>query len=122
VHNDKHDEPSDTVEESEDAENFSASVDEQGTKSADQGLPGEHGSLNEETVIDVEVANTEQEGSKKDEVDLDTNEKEPSISDRPSKATEDSLEENSSPDNEASRNPSDSVNPVKRGRNRHESE
>jgi hypothetical protein len=107
------DQPSDAVEESQDTENFSASVDEKGSESADQGLPGERGSLNEETVMDVEVDNTEQEGSEKDIADLDTNEKEPSISDRPGKVTEDNLEENSSQDNEMSRNPSDSdVNPV----------
>jgi hypothetical protein len=107
------DEPSDAVEESRDTEKFSASVDEKGSESADQGLPGERGSLNEETVMDVEVDNTEQEGSEKDIVDLDTNAKEPSISDRPSKVTEDNLEETSSQDNEMSRNPSDSdVNPV----------
>ncbi|GFG29920.1 hypothetical protein Cfor_09938 [Coptotermes formosanus] len=113
VDDDKDDEPSDTVEESEDAEHLSASVDEQGTDSADQGLPGEHGSLNEETVMDIEVANTEQEGSKKDEGDLDSKVKEPSISDRPNNGTEDKLEGNLSQGDEASMNPGDTnANPV----------
>jgi hypothetical protein len=113
VGDDKDDDASDTVEESKDAENFSASVDEQGTESVDQGLPGEGGSLNEDTVMDVEIANAEQEGCKEGKMNSESKDKETFTSDRPEKATEDDLEENLSQDDESSVNPSDcNANPV----------
>ncbi|PNF15626.1 hypothetical protein B7P43_G15971 [Cryptotermes secundus] len=117
----KNDEASSTLEESEAAENIGTNAHEQGTQEedmiADQDLPGEHGTLSEATNMDVEesgsVTNTEQDGSKEDEMNVDSKDKEASSSEIPDKVMEDDLEENVSQDDEVSMNPSESnANPV----------
>jgi hypothetical protein len=118
----KNGEPSNTEEESQDAENFNISNDDQGSHAAemvaDQDLQDKHGSLNEGTNMDVEetgsITNVEREGCKEEEeMNLDGKDKEVSVSEMPDKATEDDLEENLSQDDEASMNPSESnANPV----------
>ncbi|XP_021933067.1 zinc finger MYM-type protein 4 isoform X3 [Zootermopsis nevadensis] len=119
----KNDEPSNTVEELQDVENFSISNDDQESQAADiiadQDLQDEHVSLNEATNMDVEetgsiTTNAEQEACKEDEkMNLDGKDKEVSISEMPDKVTEGDLEEHLSQDDEVCMNPSESnANPM----------
>jgi hypothetical protein len=115
----RNDEASNALEESKDTENV-ASAHDQGSQEhmiADQDLQGEHSSLNEVTNMDVEeigsVSNAEQDGSKEDEMNVDSKDKEASASEIPDKVIENDLEENLNQDDEVSMNPSEgNANPV----------
>lgn len=115
------DEASNALKESEDTENISTNAVDQGSQEedmiADQDLQGERNSLNGATSMDVEetgsVSNAEQDGTKEDEMNVDSKDKEASASELPGRVVENDLEEHLSQDDEVSMNPSESnANPV----------
>jgi hypothetical protein len=109
------DEASNTLEESEGTENV-VNAHDKGTQNnmiADQDLQGKHGSLKEATNMDVQeignVSNADQDGSKEDEMNVDSKDKEPSASEIPDKVIENDLEENLNQDDEASIHPNEGI-------------